>query len=158
MLALFTNMNPSSNANIGTVKSAESKLSKSSQGLSSLWKPAYQEELQLYALSALTALVPKMLHKFQDLCGVNRLLMLVEWCINDESEGLRFICQPTPCMFIVGFFGNGNSFHGVGGRGNKLSQMRFCMRLILRIIRANDEIVNQVDMTRSLFGFLWRPI
>ena len=86
MLALFTNMNPMTNANGGARKSLDSKSSKFGHTTPSVWKHAYQEELQLYALSALTNLVPKMLHKFQDLCGVNRLLMFVEWCINDDGE------------------------------------------------------------------------
>ncbi|KAL7976545.1 hypothetical protein Chor_008494 [Crotalus horridus] len=40
------------------------------------------------------------------------------------------------------FFTQGNSFHGTGGRGTKLAQMRFCLRVLNPIVSLGDDVVN----------------
>ena len=37
--------------------------------------------------------------------------------------------------------GHGNSFHGKGGRGNKVSQLRYSLRLLVSMCSTNDEAV-----------------
>ena len=41
------------------------------------------------------------------------------------------------------FKGHGNSFHGHGGHGNSLAQLRMCMRVLLSVCRTRDEVVLQ---------------
>lgn len=45
-------------------------------------------------------------------------------------------------LFTDPFVGQGNSFHGTGGRGNKLSQMRYCLRVLSPVVSLCDETVN----------------
>lgn len=90
------------------------------------WTPAYFEELQLHAMSALATLAPRMIADYQTCGGGTRSLMLLEWCIGPADFG-----------------GHGNSFHGVGGRGNKRAQMRYCLRLINTMVSTGDEAVLQ---------------
>ena len=45
-----------------------------------------------------------------------------------------------------GFGGQGNSFHGRGGRGSKRAQMRHCLRLMRSVVSTEDEVVLQ-DMS-----------
>ncbi|XP_034616290.1 cilia- and flagella-associated protein 69 isoform X2 [Trachemys scripta elegans] len=40
------------------------------------------------------------------------------------------------------FFGQGNCFHGAGGRGNKLAQMRYSLRVLRPVVSLCDEAVN----------------
>lgn len=46
-------------------------------------------------------------------------------------------------VFADGYLGQGNSFHGTGGRGNKRAQMRHCLRLMRSIVSTEDEVVIQ---------------
>ena len=39
------------------------------------------------------------------------------------------------------FKGHGNSFHGVGGRGSKLAQLKHALRLLLSMSSTGDEAV-----------------
>ncbi len=41
------------------------------------------------------------------------------------------------------FKGHGNSFHGEGGRGNKVSQLRQSLRLLLSMCSSGDDAVIQ---------------
>lgn len=41
------------------------------------------------------------------------------------------------------FQGHGNSFHGAGGRGSRLAQLRHCLRLLLSMCSSGDEVVHQ---------------
>lgn len=45
-------------------------------------------------------------------------------------------------FFADPFFTQGNSFHGTGGRGTKLAQMRFCLRVLNPIVSLGDDTVN----------------
>ena len=49
-------------------------------------------------------------------------------------------------MSTDSFGGQGNSFHGTGGRGNKKAQMRHCLRLMRSVVSIEDEVVLQ-DMS-----------
>lgn len=44
------------------------------------------------------------------------------------------------------FAGHGNSYHGLGGRGNKRAQMRYCLHLMRSMVSLRDSSVNQ-DLT-----------
>ena len=46
-------------------------------------------------------------------------------------------------FFSDQFCGQGNSFHGTGGRGNKKAQMRHCLRLMRSVVSTEDEVVLQ---------------
>ena len=41
------------------------------------------------------------------------------------------------------FVGHGNSFHGEGGRGSKVAQLRYCLRLLLSICNCGDDAILQ---------------
>ncbi|XP_050388470.1 cilia- and flagella-associated protein 69 [Patella vulgata] len=90
------------------------------------WTPAQFEELQLHALSCLTSLCPVMIEDYMTCQGNTRLLLLLEWCVGPDE-----------------FSGQGNSFHGTGGRGNKKSQMSQCLRLLRSVVSTEDELVLQ---------------
>ena len=44
--------------------------------------------------------------------------------------------------FAGKFKGHGNSFHGECGRGTKISQLRYSLRLLLCICNSGDDIVH----------------
>jgi hypothetical protein len=44
------------------------------------------------------------------------------------------------------FGGQGNSFHGTSGRGNKKAQMRHCLRLMRSVVSTDDDVILQ-DMS-----------
>lgn len=90
------------------------------------WTPAQFEELQLQAMSCLCALCPKMLEDYMTVQGSTRILLLLEWCVGAEDFG-----------------GHGNSIHGVGGRGNKRAQMRYCLRVLRSVVSTGDELALQ---------------
>ncbi|XP_074659217.1 cilia- and flagella-associated protein 69-like isoform X1 [Tubulanus polymorphus] len=84
------------------------------------------EEIQLHAMAALCTLCPLMIDDYMTCQGSTRLLLLLEWCVGTEDYG-----------------GHGNSFHAVGGRGNKRAQMRHCLRLLRSIISTGEEVIIQ---------------
>ncbi|ESO82065.1 hypothetical protein LOTGIDRAFT_223522 [Lottia gigantea] len=90
------------------------------------WTPAQFEELQLHAMSSLITLCPVMIEDYMLCQGNTRLLLLLEWCIQSDD-----------------FSGQGNSFHGTGGRGNKKSQMCQCLRIMRSVVSTEDELVLQ---------------
>jgi len=90
------------------------------------WNPAQFEELQLQAMACLCSLGPLLLEDYMTCQGSTRLLLLLEWCVGPEE-----------------FCGQGNSFHGAGGRGNKKAQMRHCLRLMRAVVSTGDEVVLQ---------------
>lgn len=44
---------------------------------------------------------------------------------------------------IAQFRGDGNSFHGKGGRGNKMAQLRYSLRLLLSMCSTKDNNILQ---------------
>ncbi|XP_052820058.1 cilia- and flagella-associated protein 69-like [Mya arenaria] len=90
------------------------------------WTPAQFEELQLHAMSSLCSLCPKMLDDYMTVQGSTRILLLLEWCVGPEDFG-----------------GHGNSLHGIGGRGNKRAQMRYCLRVLRSVVATGDELALQ---------------
>ncbi|MGH0179523.1 UNVERIFIED_CONTAM: hypothetical protein FKN15_002072 [Acipenser sinensis] len=90
------------------------------------WSAAQYEELQLHALATLATVAPLLIDDYMTCQGNTRLLLLLEWCVSQDA-----------------FFGQGNSFHGTGGRGNKKSQMRYCLRLLRSVVSLSDETVNR---------------
>ncbi|XP_059159997.1 cilia- and flagella-associated protein 69-like isoform X2 [Physella acuta] len=93
------------------------------------WSPAQFEELQLHAMASLCTLCPLMLEDYMTCQGSTRLLLLLEWCVGPEE-----------------FSGQGNSFHGTGGRGTKKAQMRHCLRLLRAVVSVGDDNLLQ-DLT-----------
>ncbi|XP_014377714.2 LOW QUALITY PROTEIN: cilia- and flagella-associated protein 69 [Alligator sinensis] len=89
------------------------------------WSAAQYEELQLHAIATLASVAPLLIDDYMTCQGNTRLLMFLEWCVGQDP-----------------FFGQGNSFHGTGGRGNKLSQMRYSLRVLRPVVSLCDNAVN----------------
>nr|KAG5707622.1 hypothetical protein BaRGS_031004 [Batillaria attramentaria] len=90
------------------------------------WTTAQFEELQLQSMVSLCTLCPLMPEDYMTCQGSTRLLLLLEWCVGPDSFG-----------------GQGNSFFGTSGRGNKKAQMRQCLRLMRSVVSTEDEMVLQ---------------
>ncbi|XP_031470400.1 cilia- and flagella-associated protein 69 isoform X2 [Phasianus colchicus] len=89
------------------------------------WSAAQYEELQLHAIAILASVAPLLVDKYLS-CQANTLLLVfLEWCIGQDP-----------------FFGQGNSFHGTGGRGSKLAQMRYSLRVLKSVVSLHDDAVN----------------
>ncbi|KAF2983525.1 hypothetical protein EK904_005718, partial [Melospiza melodia maxima] len=89
------------------------------------WSAAQYEELQLHALAVLASVAPVLVDKYLS-CQANTLLLVfLEWCISQDP-----------------FFGRGNSFHGTGGRGTKLAQMRYSLRVLRSVVALYNDAVN----------------
>ncbi|NXV11581.1 CFA69 protein, partial [Cepphus grylle] len=89
------------------------------------WSAAQYEELQLHAIAILASVAPFLVDKYLS-CQANTLLLVfLEWCVGQDP-----------------FFGQGNSFHGRGGRGNKLAQMRHSLRVLRSVVSLYDDAVN----------------
>ncbi|NWI52600.1 CFA69 protein, partial [Calyptomena viridis] len=89
------------------------------------WSAAQYEELQLHAIAVLASVAPVLVDKYLS-CQANTLLLVfLEWCTGQDP-----------------FFGQGNSFHGTGGRGNKLAQMRYSLRVLRSVVSLYDDAVN----------------
>ncbi|NXX49820.1 CFA69 protein, partial [Tricholaema leucomelas] len=81
------------------------------------WSAAQYEELQLHAMAVLASVAPVLVEKFLS-CQANTLLLLfLEWCLGQDT-----------------FSGQGNSFHARGGRGSKLAQMRYGLRVLRSVV------------------------
>uniref|UniRef100_A0A8C5DYR0 Cilia- and flagella-associated protein 69 ARM repeats domain-containing protein n=1 Tax=Gouania willdenowi TaxID=441366 RepID=A0A8C5DYR0_GOUWI len=90
------------------------------------WSALQGEELQLQALATLATLAPILLDDYKLYQGNACLLMLLDWCVVPDS-----------------YFGQGQSFHSIGGRGSKKAQMRLCIRALRSITSLCEESVNQ---------------
>ncbi|NXO75951.1 CFA69 protein, partial [Sitta europaea] len=89
------------------------------------WSAAQYEELQLHAIAVLASVAPVLVDKYLS-CQANTLLLVfLEWCIGQDP-----------------FFTRGNSFHGTGGRGNKLAQMRYSLRALRSVVALYDDAVS----------------
>ena len=84
--------------------------------------------------------------------GNTRLLMLIEWCTKEEGmqaqaeNNHQFVTSYEALLKGIisteKYKGHGNSFHGMGGRGTKLSQLRYSLRLLLSMCSSGDGIVH----------------
>jgi len=101
------------------------------------WSLAEYEELQLQALSVLSVIAPLCIDDYLACQGTTRLLILLDWCINSNDFG-----------------GHGNSFYGIGGRGSKRAQMRYCARLLQCMASSGDELVLQDMVDQGLLSQL----
>ncbi|NXV68276.1 CFA69 protein, partial [Molothrus ater] len=90
------------------------------------WSAAQYEELQLHALAVLASVAPMLVDKYLSCQANTLLLMFLEWCIGQDP-----------------FFGRGNSFHGTGGRGTKLAQMRYSLRALRSVVALYDDVVSK---------------
>ncbi|NXW77151.1 CFA69 protein, partial [Hirundo rustica] len=89
------------------------------------WSAAQYEELQLHAIAVLASVAPALVDKYLS-CQANTLLLVfLEWCIGQDPS-----------------FGQGNSFHGTGGRGNKHAQMRYGLRVLRSVVALYDDAVS----------------
>ncbi|NWR48830.1 CFA69 protein, partial [Regulus satrapa] len=89
------------------------------------WSAAEYEELQLHAIAVLASVAPVLVDKYLSCQGNTRLLVFLAWCVGQDP-----------------FFGQGNSFHGTDGRGNKLAQMRYSLRVLRSVVALNDDAVS----------------
>ncbi|NXL93444.1 CFA69 protein, partial [Alectura lathami] len=90
------------------------------------WSAAQYEELQLHAIAILASVAPPLVDKYLS-CQANTLLLVfLEWCTGQDP-----------------FFCRGHSFHGTGGRGSKLAQMRYSLRVLTSVVSLYDEAVNR---------------
>ncbi|KAG5449540.1 Cilia- and flagella-associated protein 69, variant 2 [Clonorchis sinensis] len=101
------------------------------------WPVAFMEELQLHALDAMSTLCPVLPDDFLLYDGPNRVITLLKWC---QTAG--------------DFVGQGNSFHGSGGRHTRRAQMRYTLRLIRSLIVAKDERINKSFLDQDLVRLL----
>ncbi|CAH8602307.1 unnamed protein product [Schistosoma intercalatum] len=101
------------------------------------WPQAYLEELHLYMLDSLAILAPYLLDDCLNYGIPSRLLILLQWCISPEP-----------------FLGQGNSFHGIGGRNSKRAQLRYSLRLIRSLVETNDERIITDFVCQGLIQFL----
>ncbi|KAK4467823.1 hypothetical protein MN116_008488, partial [Schistosoma mekongi] len=101
------------------------------------WPQAYLEELHLYMLDSLASLAPCLLDDCLTYGIPSRLCILLQWCISSEP-----------------FLGQGNSFHGVGGRNCKRAQLRYSLRLIRSLVETNDERIIMAFVCHGLIQFL----
>lgn len=99
------------------------------------WTPAQLEEIQLHAMSCLVTLSPLLPDDFMLCQGSTRLLLLLEWCTGPED-----------------YQGAGNSLHGVGGRGSKKSQMRYCLRIMRAMTATNNDKILQDFVDQGAIG------
>ncbi|KAM9308129.1 cilia- and flagella-associated protein 69 [Gastrophryne carolinensis] len=90
------------------------------------WPAARFEDLQLHAIATLATMAPLLVEDYMTCQGNTRILLFLEWCLTQD-----------------GFCGQGNCFHGTGGRGNKLAQMRYSLRLLRSMVSIGDESLNQ---------------
>ncbi|XP_068012917.1 cilia- and flagella-associated protein 69 isoform X1 [Melanerpes formicivorus] len=89
------------------------------------WSAAQYEELQLHAMAVLASVAPLLVEKYLS-CQANTLLLLfLEWCVSQDA-----------------FSGQGNSFHATGGRGSKLAQMRYSLRVLRSVVSLYDGAVS----------------
>ncbi|NXR77080.1 CFA69 protein, partial [Pycnonotus jocosus] len=89
------------------------------------WSAIQYEELQLHAIAVLASVAPVLVDKYLSCQGNTLLLVFLEWCIGQDP-----------------FFGRGNSFHGTGGRGNKLAQMRYSLRALRSVVALYNDAVS----------------
>ncbi|XP_077081312.1 cilia- and flagella-associated protein 69 [Siphateles boraxobius] len=101
------------------------------------WTPGQQEELQLQALACLISLAPLMLDDYMTCQGNTLLLLLLDWCLQEDS-----------------FSGRGHSFHGSGGRGGKKAQMRYCVRVLRSVVSLDLEALRQDLCDQGAIGQL----
>ncbi|XP_018419895.1 PREDICTED: cilia- and flagella-associated protein 69 [Nanorana parkeri] len=90
------------------------------------WPAARFEDLQLHAIATLSTIAPLLVEEYMTCQGNTRILLFLEWCTGQD-----------------GFSGQGNCFHGTGGRGNKHAQMRYSLRLLRAMVSIGDETLNQ---------------
>uniref|UniRef100_A0A4W4HI82 Cilia- and flagella-associated protein 69 ARM repeats domain-containing protein n=1 Tax=Electrophorus electricus TaxID=8005 RepID=A0A4W4HI82_ELEEL len=101
------------------------------------WTSAQQEELQLQALATLATLAPLMLDEYMSCQANTCLLLLLEWCVQQDS-----------------YFGQGHCFHGNGGRGGTKAHLRYCMRLLRCMTSLGDGLINQDLCDQGTIGQL----
>ena len=101
------------------------------------------------ALSCLSTLAPLCVEDYMTCQGNTRLLMLIEWCTKDDGKLLVCMSAQTLAWFTTSIFmcaesfkGHGNSFHGEGGCGTKISQLRYSLRLLLSMCSTGDDAIH----------------
>ncbi|XP_039920045.1 cilia- and flagella-associated protein 69-like isoform X2 [Hirundo rustica] len=89
------------------------------------WSAAQYEQLQLHAIAVLASVAPALVDKYLSCQASTLLLVFLEWCMGQDPS-----------------FGQGNSFHGTGGRGNKHAQMRYSLRVLRSVVALYDDAVS----------------
>ncbi|XP_023776336.1 cilia- and flagella-associated protein 69 [Cyanistes caeruleus] len=109
------------------------------------WSASQYEELQLHAIAVLASVAPVLVDKYLS-CRANTLLLVfLEWCLGQAYySGHRLSAKASiPCDCSTDhFYGQGNSFHGTDGRGSKLAQMRYSIRVLRSVVALYDDAVS----------------
>lgn len=93
-------------------------------------------------MSCLCTLAPLRIEDYTVCQGNTRLLILLEWCIRHGTQpSLLSECHDQ--LNVGDFGGHGNSVHGEGGRGNRMAQLRYVLRLILNMCTSGHDIIRQ---------------
>ena len=74
--------------------------------------------------------------------GNTRLLILLEWCIRHGMPPPS-VSNGRSIPMLGDFGGHGNSFHGEGGRGSRMAQLRYVLRLILNMCMVGNDVIRQ---------------
>ena len=98
------------------------------------WLPSQFEEIQLQCLASLTRLLPKLLEELVAIGGIQVVVEFMDWCLGGDES----------------YKGHGNSVYGVGGRGTKLSQTKYILRILKQIISSGDEQITEVLLSFQL--------
>ncbi|XP_071591295.1 cilia- and flagella-associated protein 69 isoform X3 [Heliangelus exortis] len=128
---------------------------RSSEILWNLLESTSKEEVvnQLSSLECVHALkdafVELLMHGFRHCDRQLRNDLLVIATLLAENPGAPMIESGFTKLLIVlatftedPFFGQSNSFHGTRGRGNKLAQMRYSLRVLRAVVSLYDDAVN----------------
>uniref|UniRef100_A0A672L7A5 Cilia- and flagella-associated protein 69 ARM repeats domain-containing protein n=1 Tax=Sinocyclocheilus grahami TaxID=75366 RepID=A0A672L7A5_SINGR len=99
------------------------------------WSSRQQEELQLQALSTLSALAPLMLDEYMSCQANTCLLLLLDCCLQDDS-----------------FSGRSHGFHGSGG--GRRAQLRYCVRVLRSVASVEHEPLLQDLCDQGAIGQL----
>ena len=92
----------------------------------STWLPSQFEEIQLQCLASIPKVLPQLLEELVEIGGLDTLTQFLEWCLAPSDQDYK---------------GHGNSVYATGGRGSKLAQAKYTLRILKRIISFGEESI-----------------
>ena len=101
------------------------------------WLPSQFEEIQLQCLASITKLLPTMLEELVQTGGLGALCGFLDWCLEPSDQDYK---------------GHGNSVFGTGGRGSKLAQAKYTLKIMRKIISLGDEPIIEGLMGTGLLA------
>lgn len=90
------------------------------------WLPSQFEEIQLQCLAVIPKLLPQLLDQLVEIGGLETLYNFLEWCLAPSDQDYK---------------GHGNSVYATGGRGSKLAQAKYVLRILKRVISFGEETI-----------------